>query len=79
MDTPTEPDEGQGPEEHSKTEEAPQEDVETEEAATPNDVGSPPQGSHDGSDGPKAPSEQKASSETKDEQQVVETIATLSI
>jgi hypothetical protein len=79
VDTPTEPDEGEGPEEDAKTKEAPQEVVETEEAATPNDVGSPLQGSHDGSDGPKAPSEQKTSSETTDEQQVVDTIATLSI
>ena len=79
VDTPTKPDEGEGPEEDARTEEAPQEDVETEEAATPNDVGSPPQGSHDGNDGPKDPSEQKASFKTTDEQQVVETIATLSI
>ena len=69
----------EGPEEDTRTEEAPQKDVETEEAATSNDVGSPPQGSHDGSDGPKTPLSKKMFSETTDEQQVVETIAMLSI
>ena len=79
VDTPTELDEEEGPEKDARMEEAPQEDVETEVAATPNDVRSPPQGLHDVNDGPKAFSEQKASSETTNEQQVVETIATLSI
>jgi hypothetical protein len=70
---------GEGPEEDARTEEVQQEDVETAKSATPNDVVSPPLVSDD-SDVPKAPAGEKVSSEAPDEEEeeVVETIATLS-